>query len=697
MKHLHTRFSLSALSLLTATLIAACGGGGTTTSPTTLSGKVIDGYITGATVCLDVNSNNACDSGEPSATTASGGAYSLVAPAGVNLNTLHLLVNVPVGAVDSVSGAVTQAYKMMAPASMPSVITPLTTAISAEMITNNLAVANARLAARTDLAVPVDYDFAKDHIATQDNAALNVAKVMAATLANKVGASAPSASNLGDALQQIKILASSAYSSSDVSSVVNSLLTPQISFESNDTSGYALGGDKDFGGNTSSLENSPPAGANGKAAKVIKGTGAATWAGTTFLNLSSISKEIVSSVNRSVSIRVYSPKNIPIRLKLEQSSNSSKSVEVELVTKFDGWQNLIFDTQNQANGTAAYVESFNYDKASIFFNCGHSPSADQTYYFDDIYFTPNNAISIISLLSGKYTSVPIETWRASWSGASISESVVNGDPIKSYVGTSNGNYAGVEFKGANAINATNYDYFTFDLYPEVSGNFKVKLVDFGGDKNFGGGDDSEGEITISGSTLNLNEWNTVQVPMSQFAAQNLSSRASLQQLIFSNLNSYKIKNVYFSNVLSLLGADYGNVKVDTWQTAWSGGVLTEITENNIPVKSYQGGFVGVEFVGLNSLNANNLTSFNIDVYPISGDRFCIKLVDFGANNTYQGAPNDDREGEVCKSGLAINSWNTISISMSEYVSAGLSTRANLSQMIFSGISSYKVRNIFFNK
>ena len=67
MNHLNTRFSLSALSLLTAMLIAACGGGGTTSSPTTLAGKVIDGYITGATVCLDVNSNNTCDAGEPTA------------------------------------------------------------------------------------------------------------------------------------------------------------------------------------------------------------------------------------------------------------------------------------------------------------------------------------------------------------------------------------------------------------------------------------------------------------------------------------------------------------------------------------------------------------------------------------------------------------------------------------------------------
>lgn len=557
MKHLHTRFSLSALSLLTATLIAACGGGGTTTSPTTLSGKVIDGYITGATVCLDVNSNNACDSGEPSATTTSGGAYSLVAPAGVNLNTLHLLVNVPFGALDSVSGAVTQAYKMMAPASMPSVITPLTTAISAEMITNNLAVANARLAARTDLAVPVDYDFAKDHIATQDNAALNVAKVMAATLANKVGASAPSASNLGDALQQIKILASSAYSSSDVSGVVNSLLTPQISFESNDTSGYALGGDKDFGGNTSSLENSPPAGANGKAAKVIKGAGAEIWAGTTFLDISSANKEIVSSANRSVSVRVYSAKNIPVRLKLEQSSDPTKSVEVQVTTSKEGWQNLTFDTNSPAAGTAAYADDTIYDKASIFFNFGVRPVSDQIYYFDDVYFTPASlypaaptpsflASNVISLFSGTYTTATSVTWLPQWqidyTGNRVADTSFLGNAVKLYT---NLDFVVPTFEQSNSIDVSTMTHFNIDVLPITSTRFCVKLVDFGANNSYQGNpnDDTEGEKCYS--NLTLGSWNTLHIPLSDFST--LTSRAHLSQLVFSSLPT-GTSRVYIDNV-----------------------------------------------------------------------------------------------------------------------------------------------------
>ena len=79
MNQLPKNIPLTALGLATAALLAACGGGGgsATTGPVTLAGAVIDGYISGATVCLDLNSNGACDAGEPSSTTGTNGRYSL--------------------------------------------------------------------------------------------------------------------------------------------------------------------------------------------------------------------------------------------------------------------------------------------------------------------------------------------------------------------------------------------------------------------------------------------------------------------------------------------------------------------------------------------------------------------------------------------------------------------------------------------
>jgi hypothetical protein len=73
------------LSTLTAALLVGCGGGsssGTTAlSTTTYGGSVIDGYISGATVCLDLDLSGACDAGEPSATTDVNGLYSLTVTA----------------------------------------------------------------------------------------------------------------------------------------------------------------------------------------------------------------------------------------------------------------------------------------------------------------------------------------------------------------------------------------------------------------------------------------------------------------------------------------------------------------------------------------------------------------------------------------------------------------------------------------
>ena len=88
----HTGFAKHILGVSIAASLAACGGGGdsgqpsagggtTPTTPTpTITGKAIDGYLAGATVCLDLNNNGVCDAGEPSAIT---GARS-VRPTSVN-------------------------------------------------------------------------------------------------------------------------------------------------------------------------------------------------------------------------------------------------------------------------------------------------------------------------------------------------------------------------------------------------------------------------------------------------------------------------------------------------------------------------------------------------------------------------------------------------------------------------------------
>jgi hypothetical protein len=71
-------------------LLVGCGGGGggssSTPEPvvdtsTQMKGVVLDGYLVGAKVCLDLNTNWVCDSGEPSAISSAGGQFTLdIAP-----------------------------------------------------------------------------------------------------------------------------------------------------------------------------------------------------------------------------------------------------------------------------------------------------------------------------------------------------------------------------------------------------------------------------------------------------------------------------------------------------------------------------------------------------------------------------------------------------------------------------------------
>ena len=86
------------LAIAIATVLSGCGGGsGSNSTPvipsTTLSGVVVDGYLSGSTVFWDANNNGILDAGEPSTQTDSSGHFSLsVTGSGGQLNGGHLRV-----------------------------------------------------------------------------------------------------------------------------------------------------------------------------------------------------------------------------------------------------------------------------------------------------------------------------------------------------------------------------------------------------------------------------------------------------------------------------------------------------------------------------------------------------------------------------------------------------------------------------
>lgn len=170
----HSRSYL--LTLLVLLAVTACGGGGgesfeppvtdppASDSPAndppvtdpqppedlpSIGGKVIDGYVSGATVWLDINGNGQYDDSEPSAVSGSAGDYSLELTEAQSLCLAYanLYVDVPVGALDEDTGPVSEAYQMVLPArfSDPTEgeafnISPLTTVLAeqlSEVLINN--------------------------------------------------------------------------------------------------------------------------------------------------------------------------------------------------------------------------------------------------------------------------------------------------------------------------------------------------------------------------------------------------------------------------------------------------------------------------------------------------------------------------------------------------------------------------------
>ena len=103
----------------------------------TFSGKVIDGYVSGANIFIDQNFNFQKDAGEYSAITDSNGEFSISVDSSIAscLKARPIIADVPVGAVDSTLGTVTQAYQMILPSindtgSALIVISPFTNLLS---------------------------------------------------------------------------------------------------------------------------------------------------------------------------------------------------------------------------------------------------------------------------------------------------------------------------------------------------------------------------------------------------------------------------------------------------------------------------------------------------------------------------------------------------------------------------------------
>ena len=334
------------------------------------------------------------------------------------------------------------------------------------------------------------------------------------------------------------------------------------------------------------------------------------------------------------------------------------------------------------------------------------------------------AEDVISLFSDAYDDVTVDTWSAEWDQADVQDVVLAGNLIKKYTNLA---FAGIEFTSA-PIDATSMTHLHLDVWASDAAAFRVKLVDFGANGVFGGGDDSEHEVALGpGSTppIAAGKWNTLDIPLSGFSQ--LAGRRHLAQMIISGASpTVYLDNVFFfrgeaavppdpsgpaepaptpkdtpSDVISLFSDAYADVTVDTWSAEWDQADVEDLEIAGDWVKKYANlVFAGIEFTS-QTLDVTAMTHFRMDIWTpdeTSSSAFRVKLVDFGANGVYDGG-GDDSEHEItitAAEGLATGEWVRLNLPLADFT--GLAARGHLAQLIISGDpSTVFVDNIYFRR
>lgn len=151
-----------------------------------------------------------------------------------------------------------------------------------------------------------------------------------------------------------------------------------------------------------------------------------------------------------------------------------------------------------------------------------------------------------------------------------------------------------------------------------------------------------------------------------------------------------------ANTISMFSDVYTDVTVDTWRTTWSNTSFEDVTvAGNATKKYFDLGFVGIEATSF-PIDASTMTHFSMDVWSANFTEFKIKLVDFGADGAFGGT--DDVEHEITISSPAQGEWVSLDIPLSNFT--GLTTRANIAQLIYSGSPAGNmtvfIDNIYFH-
>lgn len=336
-----------------------------------------------------------------------------------------------------------------------------------------------------------------------------------------------------------------------------------------------------------------------------------------------------------------------------------------------------------------------------------------------------NAADVVSVFSGAYTNAAVDTWSAVWDQADVADVTIAGNAAKKYT---NLVFAGIEMT-TTPVNASTMTHLHVDFWA-IAPDVRVKLVDFGANGVFGGGDDSEFELPLTATSspaITPNAWSSLDIPLTAFTG--LTGRSRIAQVVIAGASrTLYLDNLYFyrvaappppaataptvaaptptfaaANVISLFSNAYPNSAVDTWSASWDQADVADVQVAGNDVKRYTNlVFAGIEFIATR-VNASTMTHFRMDIWtpdPTAAPAaFRIKLVDFGANGAFGGG--DDVEHELTLTAasnpaIATGNWVTLDIPLTAFT--GLTTRSNIAQLIISGTTpTVFVDNILFRR
>ncbi|MFB1004277.1 MAG: lamin tail domain-containing protein [Bacteroidia bacterium] len=259
-------------------------------------------------------------------------------------------------------------------------------------------------------------------------------------------------------------------------------------------------------------------------------------------------------------------------------------------------------------------------------------------------------VDVISLFSGVYTDVTVDTWRTTWSNATLTDTTADGNDIKRY---SKLDFVGIETIGANAIDASEMEYISFDAWTADATTYRIKIVDFGTPQ-------SEHEIAFAMPAQST--WTNHKIALSDFTG--LTNTSTISQIIFSALpvagNTLFLDNIYFSkeptppvlvyNVADIadivgLDADFSPVNLDT---------LYEVTGIVYGI-DYQGGDdltnANAAFTLIDATDGVGVFARGLDYVVKEGDEVTVK----GTLDFYNGLTQIAADSiTVVSSGNAIN-------------------------------------------